>query len=179
VRAVITEAELRRLAPASKVLAPRGAIVTPSARDYARDNGIEIIETTGEGVFASPCSGNEGAARAAAFDATEGATSRTWSSTLSGSGRSPSRNSSRSSSTAGGWLAGADGGSSVETSAGVRLPPGMGVQEVMERVVRAAVARLGPQADRETLARVLAMVLIHLGYAVAVSDITSVASQDR
>ncbi|MGE5588534.1 MAG: hypothetical protein ACM3ZO_10045 [Clostridia bacterium] len=163
-RAVITEAELKRLAPASRVLVPRGAIVTPAARDYARDNGIALIEMAGEGVFGVSRGGNEDEARAFVF----AAVARTLPGTLSRAGRCPPGAEGRF------LVCGAH--PSAETNAGARLQPDMGVQEVMERIVRAAIANLGPHATRETLVKVLTTVLIRLGYAVAVSNITS---QDR
>ncbi len=45
VRAVITEGELKRLADTSRITVPRGAIVTPAARDYAGEHGIALVET--------------------------------------------------------------------------------------------------------------------------------------
>ncbi len=44
VRSVITESELRRFSAARQVVIPRGAIVTPLAMDYARENGIILME---------------------------------------------------------------------------------------------------------------------------------------
>jgi len=138
VRAVITEAELKRLAPASRVLVPRGAIVTPAARDYAKDNGIALVGTTGEGVFGVADAGMEvGVRRNSKMNA--GLLEAQWQ-----------------------WRPDAD------------------VHEVMERILRAAAAKLGPHATRETLGRVLIAVLLRLGYAVGVSGgLSGITSQDR
>lgn len=150
-RAVVTEAELKRLAPASRVLVPRGAIVTPAARDYARDHGIVLVEMAGEGVVGASPRGNVGDASTFATDA----------SILSCAGR-------RSPNAEGRPLV--CGGRSQTEMHVQELE--MDVQELMEKIARAAIANLGPHATREVLVQVIATVLTRLGYAVGVSSLT-------
>lgn len=48
-RAVITEAELRTFPAGYEIAVPRGAIVTPAARDYATEHGMALVEVDGRG----------------------------------------------------------------------------------------------------------------------------------
>lgn len=117
-------------------MVPRGAIVTPAARDYAAEHGIDLVEINKQGRDnAGSVVATHGAATAAPGRATVHSGVRT-------EGALPCRE---------------------------RLQTGIPLDELMARIARAAVARLGPDPDRDVLVSVIATVLVRLGYAVAVA----------
>mgnify|MGYP007127620429 CR=1 FL=1 len=50
---LITAAELARKKPGDRMIAPKGAIITPAAKDYASEHGICIVSEDGVAIVHS------------------------------------------------------------------------------------------------------------------------------
>ncbi|MGE5571447.1 MAG: hypothetical protein ACM3ZU_00295 [Bacteroidota bacterium] len=149
-RAVITEVELKKLAAASSIILPRGAIVTPAARDYAREHGVTLVEATEAGTTAF--------AEVRPHRSVEAAIG------FARGGGAPSY-------VAGATLEGTESTSSASVGPG-RSQAAIQVDQLMVKIARAAATNLRPHVEREVLIRVIAAVLARLGYAVVVSAVT-------
>lgn len=61
---LITAAELARKKPGDRMIAPKGAIITPAAKDYASEHGICIVSEDGVAiVHGRSCTYEEDAGR--------------------------------------------------------------------------------------------------------------------